>query len=71
MFSNPVMWLALTAVLALQVGVTHLAIVQNLFGTTSISGAQWIVCVAVAISVEEIRKLFVRPSMAAEKGVPR
>ena len=35
------MWLALMAVLVLQVGVTHLAILQNLFDTTSITAIQW------------------------------
>ena len=68
------MWLAFAAALVLQVGVTHLAILQNLFDTTSITGIQWVVCVAVAtsiVAVEETRKLFVRRSMAAEEGDPQ
>jgi Ca2+-transporting ATPase len=62
-FTNGIMWIALGAVLVLQVGVTHVGFLQDLFDTTSISGVQWLVCIAVASSiivVEEIRKAFVR-----------
>jgi Ca2+-transporting ATPase len=62
-FSNRSLWIALVAVLLLQVGVTHVGFMQDLFDTTSISGSQWLVCVAVASSVlwlEELRKLVVR-----------
>jgi P-type Ca2+ transporter type 2C len=62
-FSNRVLWLALTAVVLLQVGVTHLGPLQRLFDTRSISATQWLICAAVASSVlwmEEIRKAFVR-----------
>ncbi len=57
--SNYWLWLSLSAVIALQVGVTHLGPVQRLFDTTSISLSQWLVCIAVASSVlvvEETRK---------------
>jgi Ca2+-transporting ATPase len=57
------LWAALAAVLALQVGVTHLGFLQRLFDTTSISLAQWAVCAAVASSVlvvEEVRKAVLR-----------
>ena len=57
--SNRWLWLSLAAVIALQVGVTHLGPVQRLFDTTSISLSQWLVCIAVASSVllvEELRK---------------
>ncbi|HEU5084076.1 MAG TPA: HAD-IC family P-type ATPase [Acidimicrobiales bacterium] len=62
---NGRLWLALAAVLALQVAVTHVGPMQRLFDTTSISGVQWLVSVAVASSVlwvEELRKLVRRRS---------
>jgi len=62
-FSNHQLWMALTSVIALQVAVTHVGFVQNLFDTTSISATQWLVCIAVASSVlwlEELRKIVIR-----------
>ena len=62
-FTNAPLWIALAAVIALQIGVTHLGPLQTLFDTTSISLVQWLVCAAVASSVlwlEEIRKVVVR-----------
>jgi Ca2+-transporting ATPase len=62
-FSNRLLWLALGAVLLLQVGVTHLGPMQRLFDTTSISLGQWAICAAVASSIlwfEELRKFVVR-----------
>jgi len=62
-FTNKALWISLASVLALQVAVTHVGFMQNLFDTKSISFAQWMICVAVASSVlwvEEIRKLIVR-----------
>ncbi len=62
-FSNRMLWLALGAVLLLQVGVTHVGPMQRLFDTTSISLGQWAICAAVASSIlwfEELRKLVVR-----------
>jgi Ca2+-transporting ATPase len=70
-FTNGIMWLALAAVLALQVGVTHVGFLQDLFDTTSISGTQWLVCIAVAASVivvEEARKFIVRRVIANHQG---
>ncbi|NBU17584.1 MAG: HAD family hydrolase, partial [Actinobacteria bacterium] len=43
---NKQLWSALAAVLALQVAVTHFGPMQRLFDATSISGAQWLVCIA-------------------------
>ncbi len=60
---NRLLWIALAGVLALQVGVTHIGFLQDLFDTTSISFGQWLVCALVASSilvVEEIRKIVVR-----------
>ena len=62
-FTNDKLWIALGAVLVLQVGVTHVGFMQSLFDTTSISFAQWLVCIGVASSVlwlEEIRKFVIR-----------
>ena len=62
-FSNPQLWVALGAVILLQVGVTHVGFMQELFDTTSISAVQWLVSIAIASSVlwlEEVRKFFVR-----------
>ena len=61
--TNPQLWIALVAVIVLQVGVTHVGFMQRLFDTTSISGAQWLISIAIASSVlwlEELRKTFVR-----------
>ena len=46
--ANRWLWSSLAGVLALQLAVTHLGPMQRLFDTTSISAAQWAVCVAVA-----------------------
>ena len=62
-FSNRMLWLALTAVLALQVAVVHWAPAQAIFDTTHLSAADWAVAAAVASSVlllEEARKLAAR-----------
>lgn len=61
--TNRWLWASLAGVLALQLAVTHLGPMQELFDTTSISATQWAVCVAVASTVlvtEEARKLSVR-----------
>jgi Ca2+-transporting ATPase len=62
-FSNHWLWVALGGVALLQVGVTHVGFMQELFDTTSISLTQWLICIAVASSVlfvEEARKFVVR-----------
>jgi Ca2+-transporting ATPase len=62
-FKNRFLWISLVAVLALQVAVTHVGPMQSLFDTTSISGSQWLICIAVASTVlwfEEIRKVIIR-----------
>jgi Ca2+-transporting ATPase len=66
---NRWLWISLAAVLILQVGVTHVGFMQNLFDTTSISLTQWMVCAAVASSVllvEEVRKFIARRSILEE-----
>jgi Ca2+-transporting ATPase len=60
---NSRLWMALGSVIVLQVGVTHFGPMQRLFDTTSISGMQWLIAVAIASSVlwiEEVRKLYIR-----------
>jgi Ca2+-transporting ATPase len=62
------LWVALVAVVLLQVGVTHVGFLQSLFDTTDITALQWLVCTAVASTVlwvEEIRKFIVRKGSAA------
>ena len=58
-FTNASLWISLAVVALLQIGVTHVGFMQNLFDTTSISAGQWLVCILVASSVlviEEARK---------------
>jgi Ca2+-transporting ATPase len=65
---NSRLWMALAAVIALQVGVTHVGPMQRLFDTTSISGVQWLIAIAIASSVlwvEEIHKLIIRKRKAS------
>ncbi len=62
-FSNKWLWISLSAVIGLQVMVTHVGFVQDLFDTTDISIMQWFICAVAASTVlwvEEIRKLFIR-----------
>ncbi|QGG97018.1 HAD-IC family P-type ATPase [Actinomarinicola tropica] len=62
-FRNRWLWTALAGVLALQVAVTHVGVLQRLFDLTSLDLTQWGVCIAVASSVlwaEELRKLVLR-----------
>ena len=62
-FSNGKLWLALFAVVALQVVVVHWAPAQMVFDTVDLSLTEWGVAVAVAsttLFLEEARKLLVR-----------
>ena len=66
-FRNRALWLSLSGVVALQVGVTHFGPLQRLFDTTSISLLQWLICAAISSAVlwvEEINKLRIRRSAA-------
>lgn len=61
--TNRHLWVALVCVLGLQVAVTHVGFMQNLFDTTSISLQQWLVCVGIGSTVlwaEEGRKIIAR-----------
>ena len=58
-FDNRMLWLALIAVLALQVLVVHWPPAQAIFDTASLSAADWALAATVAASVlllEEARK---------------
>ena len=60
---NRWLWLSLATVLALQIAVTHLGPLQQLFDTTSITIANWTICALVASTglwIEEARKLTYR-----------
>jgi Ca2+-transporting ATPase len=59
-FDNPMLWLSLSAVLALQVVVVSWAPAQNLFNVTALSLSDWGLATCTATSVlffDEIRKL--------------
>ena len=61
-FTNRILWLSLTAVIALQILVTQWGPAQGLFDTTGLTLQQWGICFAVATTViwaEEARKLVV------------
>jgi P-type Ca2+ transporter type 2C len=61
--TNRALWIALAAVLVLQVAVVHAPPLQGFFTTTPLTAAQWGIAVAVASSilwVEEIRKAIMR-----------
>ena len=60
-FGNPLLWLALAGVIAMQILAVHWGPAQAVFRTQALSLADWGVAVAVAASVlllEEARKLF-------------
>jgi Ca2+-transporting ATPase len=62
-FSNGKLWLALLAVLVLQVIVVHWAPAQDVFDTVDLSLGDWLIALAVASSIlllEEARKLLWR-----------
>ncbi len=64
-------WLgvSLAAVVLLQIAVTPVGFMQQLFDATSISAGQWLVCTAIASSVlwvEEARKFLVRRRSATD-----
>jgi Ca2+-transporting ATPase len=61
--TNRAVWVALTAVVALQAAVVHAPFLQGVFDTTALTGAQWLVAATVGSTVlwaEELRKLIGR-----------
>ena len=62
-FKNRMLWISLAAVLGLQAMVVHWPPAQSIFGTTTLTAAQWTIAISVASSVlilEEGRKALVR-----------
>ncbi|GAA1755253.1 cation-translocating P-type ATPase [Kocuria aegyptia] len=62
-FSNRAVWAALAAVVVLQAAVVHTPLLQGVFDTAALTGAQWCVAVAIGSTVlwaEELRKLIGR-----------
>ena len=60
MFRNPWLWGAIALVVALQVVVVHVPVMQEAFTTVALTGTQWLVCVAMASVVlwgQELVKL--------------
>ena len=56
LFTNRWLWAAVAGSVVLQVLVVYVPFLQNAFGTTPLSGRDWLVCVAVASSVLWLRE---------------
>jgi Ca2+-transporting ATPase len=71
---NPVLWLALAAVLATQVTIVYLPWTQTVFGTVALSAGQWAICAAAAATallVEETVRLINRRRSEVPEPPPR
>jgi Ca2+-transporting ATPase len=66
LFTNRWLWAAVAGSVALQVMVVYVPFLQNAFGTTPLSGRDWLVCVTVASSV-----LWLREASKAMRRVAR
>jgi P-type Ca2+ transporter type 2C len=65
LFTNPWLWAAVGLSVALQAGVVYIPVLQTAFGTTALTGRDWLTCTAVASSVlwlRELGKLWTRAS---------
>jgi Ca2+-transporting ATPase len=63
LFTNAWLWAAIAGSVALQVLVVYVPFLQRAFGTTPLSGADWLMCAGVASSVlwlREVSKLMAR-----------
>ncbi|MBQ0895514.1 cation-translocating P-type ATPase [Micromonospora sp. U56] len=63
LFTNPLLWVAVTVSLLLQVAVIHLPLLNEAFETTPLTTGQWALCAGMASFVlwaEELRKLALR-----------
>jgi magnesium-transporting ATPase (P-type) len=63
LFANPLLWAAIAISIALQVAVVEVPFLNRAFGTTSLSGGDWLICAALASMVlwgDELRKLVLR-----------
>jgi Ca2+-transporting ATPase len=73
LFTNGWLWLALAGSLALQVVVVYAPFLQNAFGTTPLSGRDWLFCIVVASAVLWIREAGkiltrARPRLPSSRG---
>jgi Ca2+-transporting ATPase len=50
------LWTAIAGSVALQILVVYLPMLQKAFGTTPLSGSDWILCIAIASSVLWLRE---------------
>jgi P-type Ca2+ transporter type 2C len=57
LFTNPWLWTAIAASVALQVAVVHAPFLQRAFGTVALGATDWLFCAAVASSVLWLREL--------------
>ena len=67
LFANPWLWAAITVSTVLQVAVVHLPVLNTAFGTTPLTGHQWLICAALASTVlwvSELHKLSIRATRA-------
>ncbi|HET8525171.1 MAG TPA: cation-translocating P-type ATPase [Actinomycetota bacterium] len=63
LFTNGLLWGGILLSLLLQVAVVHLPVLNQAFGTTALSGVDWLVCAGMASTVlwaDELRKLLAR-----------
>ncbi len=65
LFTNPVLWAAITVSLLLQVAVVYVPFLRDAFDTTSLGAADWLLCgglASVVLWADELRKLARRAS---------
>jgi Ca2+-transporting ATPase len=71
LFTNRLLWGAIALSLLLQVAVVYEPFLNRAFGTTALSAADWIVCVAMSSTVlwaDELRKLLARGRGVTGRG---
>jgi Ca2+-transporting ATPase len=66
LFANRWLWAAVAGSVVLQILVVYVPFLQNAFGTTPLSGRDWLACVAVSSTV-----LWLREASKAMRGVAR
>ena len=67
MFTNRLLWLAITVSVLLQVAVVHVPFLQEAFKTSALSLADWVICAGLASGVlwaDEARKVVLRWRLA-------
>ena len=68
LFVNVWLWAAIAGSIGLQIVVVHVPLLQPAFGTTDLTGRDWLFCAAVASSVLWLRELskLLRPRRVSE-----